>query len=87
MQRRNAGQAGRESDYLRGSPEEPVPLPVQLWQREVHLPGIYDLEVDTSLLSPGECAEVIRSRLEHGPPPEAFQRLAGRSPGRGPGEG
>ncbi|ARV61666.1 chloramphenicol phosphotransferase [Nostocales cyanobacterium HT-58-2] len=53
-----------------------VPCPVQLWQREVHIPGIYDLEVDTSLLSPGACAEVIRQHLANGPAPSAFQRLA-----------
>ena len=43
--------------------DAPVPLPVQLWQREVHRPGIYDLEVDTSALSPAECAAAIRHRL------------------------
>ncbi|MEH1784211.1 hypothetical protein [Nostoc sp.] len=54
----------------------PIPHPVQLWQREVHIPGIYDLEVDTSLLSPGACAEVIRQHLADSPAPSAFQRLA-----------
>src|SRR5262249_40040336 len=44
-----------------------VPQPVRLWQQEVHIPGIYDLEVDTSVLSPEECAAMIRQRLEHGP--------------------
>jgi chloramphenicol 3-O phosphotransferase len=53
-----------------------VPHPVRLWQREVHLPGIYDLEVDTALLSPAECAAAIRRQLDHGPAPSAFQRLA-----------
>lgn len=53
-----------------------LPHPVQLWQREVHIPGIYDLEVDTSLLSPGACAEVIRQHLADSPAPSAFQRLA-----------
>jgi len=56
--------------------DSPVPLPVRLWQREVHIPGIYDLEVDTSSLSPAECAAVIRKRLADGPPPSAFHRLA-----------
>lgn len=56
--------------------DSPVPRPVQLWQREVHIPGIYDLEVDTSLLSPAACAEVIRQHLENTPAPSAFQRLA-----------
>ncbi|WP_392536073.1 chloramphenicol phosphotransferase CPT family protein [Nostoc sp. C117] len=56
-----------------------VPLPVELWQREVHIPGIYDLEVDTSLLTPGACAEVIRQHLANSPAPSAFQRLAALS--------
>ncbi|MEH2084552.1 MAG: hypothetical protein V7K89_32660 [Nostoc sp.] len=56
--------------------DSPIPHPVQLWQREVHIPGIYDLEVDTSLLSPGACAEVIRQHLTDSPAPSAFQRLA-----------
>ena len=59
------------------SADVPVPAPVQLWQREVHNPGIYDLEVDTSLLSPKECAEAIQRRLEDGPQPSVFERLAG----------
>jgi chloramphenicol 3-O phosphotransferase len=54
-----------------------VPPPVRLWQQAVHEPGIYDLEVDTSALSPAACAEVIRQRLANGPPPTAFHRLAG----------
>ena len=53
-----------------------IPDPVRRWQQDVHVPGIYDLEVDTSRLSPEECAAVIRRRLEEGPPPSAFQRLA-----------
>ncbi|MFW9260939.1 chloramphenicol phosphotransferase [Nostoc sp. KVJ20] len=53
------------------------PHPVELWQHEVHIPGIYDLEVDTSLLSSGACAEVIRQHLAaDNPAPSAFQRLA-----------
>jgi chloramphenicol 3-O phosphotransferase len=76
MQRRNAGQAGRESEYATGSEAVPIPAPVVRWQQAVHVPGIYDLEVDTSLLSPAECAAVIRRRLEGGPPPSAFGNLA-----------
>jgi chloramphenicol 3-O phosphotransferase len=53
-----------------------VPAPVRLWQQEVHIPGIYDLEIDTSALSPEGCAAMIRQHLDHGPPPSAFQRLA-----------
>ena len=50
--------------------------PVELWQERVHVPGIYDLEVDTSLLSPGECAAAIRRRLDEAAPPAAFKQLA-----------
>ncbi len=76
MRRRNAGQAGREGEYAVGSDAEPVPSPVERWQSAVHIPGIYDLEVDTSVLSPAQCAAAIRRRLEDGPPPSAFRRLA-----------
>ena len=61
---------------LGGAADDPVPRPVLLWQREVHTPGIYDLEVDTSALGPRECAAAIRQRLDHGPPPSAFRRIA-----------
>jgi chloramphenicol 3-O phosphotransferase len=76
MQRRNAGQVGREGQYAVGSKDEPFPAAVARWQREVHIPGIYDLELDTSVLSPEECAAVIRRRLDDGPAPTAFRRLA-----------
>jgi chloramphenicol 3-O phosphotransferase len=49
--------------------------PVRLWEQAVHDPGVYDLEVDTSVLSPEECADRIRQRLDEGPPPTAFDRL------------
>jgi len=58
------------------SADSPVPHPVRLWQQEVQFPGIYDLEVATSLLRPAECAALIRRQLDHGPAPSAFQRLA-----------
>ena len=76
MARRNAGQPGREHDYATGSDAEPVPAPVLRWQDEVHVPGSYDLEVDTSTQSPDECAVAIRRRLETGAPGSAFGRLA-----------
>jgi chloramphenicol 3-O phosphotransferase len=73
MERRNAGPPGT---YAVSTPDEPVPPAVLLWQEEVHRPGIYDVEVDTSQLTPEECADAIRRRLEDGPPGEAFRRLA-----------
>ena len=62
MERRAASEAGR--GYVTGSSDDPVPLPVRLWQEEVHRPGVYDLEVDTSLLNPTQCADVIRKHLK-----------------------
>lgn len=53
-----------------------VPRPVLLWQREVHTPGIYDLELDTSQLDPAACAAAIRKYLAEGRPATALQRLA-----------
>ena len=76
MRRRNAAGPGR--GYVVGTPDEPIPPPVALWQEEVHRPGIYDLEVDTSRASPEECAEQIRRRLDEGPPGSAFPQLSGR---------
>lgn len=62
--------------YAVGAPEEPVPPPALLWQQEVHKPGLYDLEVDTSRQSSAQCAQQIRMRLEDGPPGSAFLKLA-----------
>ncbi len=65
-----------------------VPAPVRLWQDAVHVPGIYDLEVDTAALSPEACAALIRQHLDQGPPPTAFQRLAAMTVGPAePGDG
>jgi chloramphenicol 3-O phosphotransferase len=41
----------------------------------VHAHGVYDLEIDTSIDSPEACARQIRTRVEAGPPPDAFRRL------------
>jgi chloramphenicol 3-O phosphotransferase len=78
MQRRIAGQPGREGQYAASIADEAIPEPVLRWQEEVHIPGIYDLEVDTSAMSPVQCAAMIRQRLDEGPPPSAFRRLARR---------
>jgi chloramphenicol 3-O phosphotransferase len=76
MERRNTGQLGRANEYAIGSETDPIPRPVVLWHEAVHIPGIYDLEVNTSRLSPEECAAKVRRRLDDGPPPSAFRRLA-----------
>ncbi len=66
----------RATWHVGNADSDSVPQAVSLWQQAVHAPGIYDLEVDTSVLSSEECADVIRQRFEKSPPPSAFQRLA-----------
>lgn len=56
MARRNADPRG----YVTG---EGVPEPVRRWQEAVDTPGIYDLEVNTAVMSPEQCAEIIRQAL------------------------
>lgn len=74
---RRADSAARgDHHYVTGSPEDPIPEPVRRWQDEVHRQGIYDLEVDTSVLRPEECAAMIQRRLRSGPPGDAFIRIA-----------
>jgi chloramphenicol 3-O phosphotransferase len=41
----------------------------------VHAGITYDLEVDTALSSPTDCAAQIKARLEDGRPPTAFKQL------------
>ncbi len=69
----------RRNTWLKGKeiPEDaPPPDILHKWEHEVHTPGIYDIEVDTSSTSPDQCAEVILQHLIKGPPPTAFQRIA-----------
>lgn len=79
MERRNAGEPGREGRYAVGAPGDPVPAPVRRWQTAVHQPGVYDLEVDTSTLSPAQCAAAIQAHLGEDRAPSAFRALASRA--------
>jgi chloramphenicol 3-O phosphotransferase len=56
-----------------------VPDHVRRWESAVHHPGIYDLEVDTSLISPSECASAIADLLASGTEPLALRTLAAGS--------
>lgn len=58
MARRNADPQG--GHYASGNT---VPAPVQRWQDTVHAGKRYDLEVDTSALSPEQCADRIEAAL------------------------
>ena len=74
MARRDASAGGR---YATSAPDGTVPDIVGRWERAVHDPGLYDLEVDTSQASPEACAAAIARRLDEGPP-MAFAELAQR---------
>jgi chloramphenicol 3-O phosphotransferase len=63
MERRNAGQPGREGVYATSGPAGEIPESVKMWQEEVHRPGIYDLEADTSKKSAPECARLILEKF------------------------
>ncbi|NLR95273.1 chloramphenicol phosphotransferase [Rhizobium sp. P38BS-XIX] len=77
LQRRLAEGAERQGSYITIERDMPIPAPIVAWQDQVHRPGTYDLEVDTSTKSPEACAEEIRHLLTRGVPhPSAFERLA-----------
>jgi chloramphenicol 3-O phosphotransferase len=71
LQRRRA--TGWDADR---APTDPVSPPILRWQTAVHIPGLYDLEVDTSLLTPTECAAAIRRRLMEVPTQGALAQVA-----------
>jgi chloramphenicol 3-O phosphotransferase len=72
MARRNADP--QNGYYLGG---ESVPEPVQRWQDAVHAPGIYDLELDTSVDDVDQCVLSIAAALDNPPRVSAFERLQG----------
>ncbi len=77
MRRRLEEGPERQGTYVKVEANMPVPAPVIAWQEHVHRPGIYDLEIDTSVNSPEACAEQIRQLLARGlPRPTAFERIA-----------
>jgi Chloramphenicol 3-O-phosphotransferase len=75
MRRRNANPQG--GFYAAG---DTVPPPVQRWQDAVHVPGIYDLVVDTGTMSADDCVAVIEAVLADPPAERAFAKLAAMSP-------
>ncbi len=53
-----------------------VPEPILRWQQDVHVPDGYDLEIDTSVTTSEEAANLIRGRLLEGRPATAIEKLA-----------
>jgi chloramphenicol 3-O phosphotransferase len=76
LDRRSVPQPGRPGVYARGDAAGHVPAPILAWQNDVHIPGIYDLDVDTSELSPAAIATSIETMLRDGVPrPTAAERI------------
>lgn len=73
MARRNADPQGF---YAHGPG---IPAPVQRWQDAVHLPGLYDLSVDTCTMTSQDCVTRIAAALADPPEHRAFERLAATS--------
>ena len=48
---------------------------VRRWEEAVHRPGIYDVQIDTSVMSPEQCADAIERRRLEGPA-TAFDRAS-----------
>lgn len=69
MARRNADP---QSGFYAAGPG--VPEPVRLWQEAVHVPGIYDLDLDTGHMTTEQCVAAIAAALPG--PRTAFARLA-----------
>lgn len=61
---------------LPGHVAQDVVEAVELAQRATHAHRGYDLEVDTSVMSPQSCAAVIARRLAGGPPGTALAAIA-----------
>jgi chloramphenicol 3-O phosphotransferase len=77
MARRDADPDGEDGRYVTSEPDGSIPDVVFRWERAVHDPGVYDLEVDTSTWLPESCAAAILGRVAEGPP-VAFAALANR---------
>ena len=83
MRRRDASTDGGAT-YVQSNPDGTIPDQVLAWEQFVHDPGVYDIEVDTSVDSAHECAMQILERLASQEPPTAFGLVAaGYRPSKG----
>jgi chloramphenicol 3-O phosphotransferase len=82
MARRDAAPGGADSQggrYVTSEPDGSIPDVIFRWERAVHNPGTYDLEVDTSRSSPEACAAAIVRRVDEGAP-VAFETIQNAGP-------
>jgi chloramphenicol 3-O phosphotransferase len=76
LRRRAASESEAGRRYAQAEGGE-IPVPILRWQEAVHVPGHYDLEVDTSQATPEACAEQILSAVSREPQaPRVFELLA-----------
>jgi len=76
LERRRAS-AADGGPYVASAEGEPAPPPVVRWQEATQAPGLFDMEIDTSLTSAADAAELIAGRLFNPPDgPTALERLA-----------
>ena len=61
--------------YVGSAADGEIPEPVRRWQVEVHRPGVYDLEIDTSATTAEEGAAAIEERLDTPHEPTALTSL------------
>lgn len=67
---------GETWGHTRATAPDDVVAAVELSQSVCHQHGVdYDVELDTSVLTPAECVEVIRACLANPPAPSAFEKL------------
>ena len=71
----------RATGWDQGDPDALIQAAVLRWQTAVHQPGIYDLEVDTGLLTPAACAAAICQHLALGLSAISCARLAALAAG------
>jgi chloramphenicol 3-O phosphotransferase len=76
MDRRRAA-AADNGGYVSSAKDEPPPPQVVRWQEATEASDIFDLQIDTSLVSAADAAEMMAGRLANPPDgPTAFERLA-----------
>ncbi len=75
--RREQGEPGRKGLYLGAGDEHAASSRGGRYDREVQRPRLFDMSVDTDVLTSLECADAILERLDRGiPRPTALERAA-----------
>ncbi|MHB0953057.1 MAG: phosphotransferase-like protein [Allorhizobium sp.] len=77
VRRREQGEPGRKGLHLRTDDEHAASSQSGRYDREVQRPRLFDMTVNTDVLTSLECADAILERLDRGiPRPTALERAA-----------